>query len=809
MNRGIKETRLRILTAVLPAAILAGQIGMGPASAEPQNATPNAAVRNASPDAPQTASPQATQVPYTVAYQSRLTVRSDRTATELVTRRFKILTPSAINLVSEQADRYVQGMENLDVVEAYTERPDGTRVPVDPANILTGDAASGQSSTFTRDLKQRTVIFQDVRVGDTLVLTLRKETLRGMFPGQFFSTDVFPRNLPFDSAEVIVEAPIDLGLQVKAAGGLNDRVEDFGKVRRHTVTLPPRMTKFLEAGSVATTDVDPMLLVSTFKSYVDLGRAYGAAALPKAAATPEIAALAQEITRGITDRREQARAIDAWMKKNIRYVAVYLSLGRVVPNEAASVLRNKFGDCKDKATLMSALLAAKGIASEQVLINLGNAYTLPEPPTMAMLNHAILYLPEFDLYDDPTASIAGFGVLAAESYDKPVVHVSAQGATVRRTPAMAPQDHIASSRTTITIAEDGTVTGQTVERNTGILAVPLRIGAMSIQNVGSDNAARMQLQTWGTPGNGRFDLGNATEASDPVVVEESFVLNGKFAAPNPGGRAAIPVGMPLTVRPGGFLLGGFPNNRTLAYACYAGTQTEDIEATFEGSQPMPVAPAAVAIENEGFAYHATYKIEGRTFKIHREFISLVKRQTCEPEFESRLMGAITAVRRDVNTTYAFQRPATVATTPVTTGSAPASTAPTITPTKVAATTGAADSAAVPAQPKTIEVARTVATDQKLRLAFFYDINPDCSSAGYATVRIIEQPKHGKLTVANGTGFTSFPENNVRFECNKRKSEGVVVTYEPAPGYTGSDSLNIDTIHPSGSMSKRHYAIDVR
>ena len=83
------------------------------------------------------------------------------------------------------------------------------------------------------------------------------------------------------------------------------------------------------------------------------------------------------------------------------------------------------------------------------------------------------------------------------------------------------------------------------------------------------------------------------------------------------------------------------------------------------------------------------------------------------------------------------------------------------------------------------------------------------SSPEALIRIIEQPQHGKLTVANGTGFTSFPENNVRFECNKRKSEGVVVTYEPAPGYTGSDSLNIDTIHPSGSMSKRHYSIDVR
>jgi transglutaminase-like putative cysteine protease len=89
-------------------------------------------------------------------------------------------------------------------------------------------------------------------------------------------------------------------------------------------------------------------------------------------------------------RRSPERRKSTWMKKNIRYVAVYLALGRVVPNDAASVLSNKFGDCKDKATLMSALLAAKGIASEAVLINFGGTYTLPEPPTMVALNHVIL-----------------------------------------------------------------------------------------------------------------------------------------------------------------------------------------------------------------------------------------------------------------------------------------------------------------------------------------------------------------------------------------------------------------------------------
>ena len=50
------------------------------------------------------------------------------------------------------------------------------------------------------------------------------------------------------------------------------------------------------------------------------------------------------------------------------------------------------------------------ILGESVLINLGPAYSLPEPPTLAVLNHVIVYLPEFDLYDDPTANIAAFGM---------------------------------------------------------------------------------------------------------------------------------------------------------------------------------------------------------------------------------------------------------------------------------------------------------------------------------------------------------------------------------------------------------------
>jgi hypothetical protein len=185
--------------------------------------------------------------------------------------------------------------------------------------------------------------------------------------------------------------------------------------------------------------------------------------------TPEIQALSDEITQGIGERRAQAAAIDRWVKKNIRYVMVFLGSGGVTPNPAPAVLKNRYGDCKDHVALMGALLKAKGIASEQTLINLGSIYGLPNLP-MPSFNHVMLYLPEFGLYTDPTSSYVSFGTLPDSSYDKPVLHISPAGGRAARTPPMKSGDHVAIVKTVATIGADGVVKGTTRQTATGWLA---------------------------------------------------------------------------------------------------------------------------------------------------------------------------------------------------------------------------------------------------------------------------------------------------------------------------------------------------
>ena len=205
----------------------------------------------------------------------------------------------------------------------------------------------------------------------------------------------------------------------------------------------------------------PRISFSTFQNYEDIGRAFFAAAEDLLNVTPAIASLAEDITRGKAGRREQAEAYSDWVTGNIRYLAVVIGVGRVVPNAPETVIANRYGDCKDVATLMSALLAAKGIASEYALINTNPVYQLDATPLVGSFNHVIVYLPEFDLYADPTAAVSFVGRLPRADRGKPVLRVSKHQVTRAHTPIGTADDNVASISSRLKIGVDEIVHGET------------------------------------------------------------------------------------------------------------------------------------------------------------------------------------------------------------------------------------------------------------------------------------------------------------------------------------------------------------
>ncbi len=710
---------------------------------------------------------------HAIGYDIAVRVNADRTGEIVETRRVWIGEDAgAPRRLGQQSDVYIEGMHDHAILAAYTQKPDGRRIDVDPASVIIRDAAQADAAVYMRDTKTATVIFPDVAPGDMLVMTTRKIVRATVFPGHFQLLLPLPRTGSYAASTVTVSAPASLPLAVGGTGFAHAR-DMRGDEIRHVLTYAPQPVLVAEDRMTSSRDRDPHVSISTFAGLEDMARSYWSTTRTAIAATPAIVALAEEITAGIADRRDQAAAISRWVKANIRYVMVVLGASRVVPNHADMILRNRFGDCKDQAVLMSSLLAAKGIAAEHVLIGAGNGYTLPEPATLGHVNHVMIHLPEFGIYDDPTASLAAFGVLAAETYDKPVLHVSDDGVRRSRTPAMIPDEHVSSRHTRLAITADGSVSGESLQRARGIFATGARAAVQSLQWNGLDKAVATTLRGAGMPGSGRLEIGTPDGPEDVHELRASFAYDERLAI-KPGESVAVPAGFGILVRPGALLLASRVPGRQLPFVCFAGRQIEEGVATFADGLPLPQQPADRRIETPALVYTLASRLDGRTLTIRREFVSRVAGQVCPPEMEAALAGPMATIAADNAMRMRFAPPA----------SAPA----------------AASAPAVLRRPGII--------DEPLALDFVQAVDSRCSPVGVVRVSAAVPPGHGTLSISPDTGFVTYPQGDARAACNRRRVDGISVVYRPAPGHVGAASVRLDILYADGSAAQRSYAISV-
>ena len=130
----------------------------------------------------------------------------------------------------------------------------------------------------------------------------------------------------------------------------------------------------------------------SFESWKEVSR--WAAQLMDSEAVPDetIERKAQGLTQGLSTTQERIKALSTWVQKEIRYVSIQLgSKGGYRPHPASLVLKKGYGDCKDKACLLEAMLASIGVKSYITLVYSGDPTRVrPDFPSVLQFNHAIL-----------------------------------------------------------------------------------------------------------------------------------------------------------------------------------------------------------------------------------------------------------------------------------------------------------------------------------------------------------------------------------------------------------------------------------
>jgi predicted transglutaminase-like cysteine proteinase len=108
------------------------------------------------------------------------------------------------------------------------------------------------------------------------------------------------------------------------------------------------------------------------------------------------------LTAGNAAQLQKMRAIAEFVQHDIRYVAIELGIGGWQPHAAQEVFSNRYGDCKDKVTLMRTMLREIGVDSYHVLINIERGAVTREGPAHNGFNHAILAIKLPDNMRDPS-----------------------------------------------------------------------------------------------------------------------------------------------------------------------------------------------------------------------------------------------------------------------------------------------------------------------------------------------------------------------------------------------------------------------
>jgi hypothetical protein len=219
-----------------------------------------------------------------------------------------------------------------------------------------------------------------------------------------------------------------------------------------------------------------------------IGEWYEGLSRDRLASTPDIAAKAAELTAGKTDFYDKAEAIGEFVQQKIRYFVIEMGVGGYQPHPAEDIFRGRYGDCKDKATLLSAMLSSVGIHSALMMVDSERGVVDPDAPSIAG-NHMIgaIEIPKgFEspklhsvvtaktgkryLIFDPTWYLTPFGQLEDNLQGSYGVLVEGKDSQVIELPVMDPTLNTIRRSGKFELSADGSLKGSVTDLRFGDLA---------------------------------------------------------------------------------------------------------------------------------------------------------------------------------------------------------------------------------------------------------------------------------------------------------------------------------------------------
>jgi hypothetical protein len=281
-------------------------------------------------------------------------------------------------------------------------------------------------------------------------------------------------------------------------------------------------------------------------SWPGVGKWFAGLTADRRVSSPEIKQKVVELTAGSTDTLAKLRALSGFVQKDIRYVAIEVGIGGYQPHPAVAIYANRYGDCKDKATLLAAMLHEIGIDPFYVLVNTRRGVISPDYPPGLSFDHVILAIPlpadvpltELHailnhprygklLFFDPTSTLTPLGYLPSFEQSNYGLLTAADGGELVDMPLLPASSNGLRRVAHLDLALDGSIKGSVQEFRDGDLAEQSRARLLATQGTGRAKVIESFLGSF----IGEFSLTKAT-LQNLNEFDETFALIYQFDAPN-------------------------------------------------------------------------------------------------------------------------------------------------------------------------------------------------------------------------------------------------------------------------------------
>lgn len=321
---------------------------------------------------------------------------------------------------------------------------DGRSVELDQKTITDAPVKGDDAETYSSEHVRRAPL-PGVSVGAIVEEVLETDEKAPYFAGGGLYRTYFQTGVPTARERLIVDMPASMPFK-DAISGLPSlsvtRKEDHG--RRHVEYEQTAMPAAHRSDiHLSTNDPGlPMVQFATGASWKQVAADYAAVADPEMIPAETQSILPANLP---TDRIAKIRAIVAQLHQQVRYTGVEFGAARLTPERPAEVIERHYGDCKDKATLLVAMLREAGVPANLALLSVGPGPDVTaDLPGMTQFNHAIVYVPANGanpaLWIDATAQYYEPGTLPWPDSGRMALVIAPGTVGLTRTPDPSPEN---------------------------------------------------------------------------------------------------------------------------------------------------------------------------------------------------------------------------------------------------------------------------------------------------------------------------------------------------------------------------------